>query len=144
MGIRLQDLWYLYRIWTYLSIWSGVPPPSVSLLNITDLIVSTEIGDITTTTSLEGVKVSMLNEEEPGPLLFTCFIRICWPSNYAVYTDSMNNRLPTVEPFHLFQGFIDLLRTGAPSEGHWSWVCCILYPDALIYPTTPFLKQMLV
>jgi hypothetical protein len=84
------------------SIWSGVPPPSVSLLNITDPIVSAEIGDITTTTSLEGVKVGMLNEEEPGPLLFTCFIRICWCSNYAVYTDSVNSGLPTVEPFHRF------------------------------------------
>jgi len=57
------------------SIWSGVPPPSVSLLNITDRIVSAEIGDTATAFGLtmngwprawQGMLVGMLNVEEQG------------------------------------------------------------------------------
>ena len=57
------------------SIWIGVPPPNVSLLNITDHIVSAKIGDTATVFGLtmnrwsrawQGILVGMLNKEEQG------------------------------------------------------------------------------
>jgi hypothetical protein len=57
------------------SIWIGVPPPSVSLLNITDHIVSAVIGDTATVFGMtmngwsrawQGILVGMLNKEEQG------------------------------------------------------------------------------
>jgi hypothetical protein len=57
------------------SIWRGVPPPEVSLLNITDSIVSAEIGDTATAFGLtmdawprawQGMLVGRLNAEEKG------------------------------------------------------------------------------
>ena len=57
------------------SIWRGVPPPEVSLLNITDSIVSAEIGDTATAFGLtmdawprawQGMLVGRFNAEEKG------------------------------------------------------------------------------
>jgi hypothetical protein len=55
--------------------WSGLPLPNVSLLNITDRIVSAEIDDTATDFGLtmngwsrawQGMLVGKLNLEEPG------------------------------------------------------------------------------
>ena len=59
----------------YVSIWSGLLLPNVSLLNITDRIVSAEIDDTATDFGLtmngwsrawQGMLVDRLNLEEPG------------------------------------------------------------------------------